>query len=387
MVALCVLRFAIGIHFFSEGTSKYHSGKFTAEPFIRQARGPIAPYLQSMLDDENAMRRLCIDVKISEYPQRSASESGSGEIVSEQVVQLDPYLTKSIWSNFVLEANKVYVFGDPELIKELTSQKNQLGKEKADLMAKMRIAESADDGAGDVASVYADLKTVEEKISEIDQKIALLKSQVGRAETTLASSQRQLQSFLDSNEHEIIAYFGDLKRLDGFETDGGNREQVVEFVPSLRGQYAEIRGDIDKKRAQWTREVESIWDGLESDINELAIEEQQSRGPVELVRPYSPKTSTIQFINKFIPWFDMVVGGLLIVGLFSRLASFAGGMFLLTVILTQPFWLPGSAPTFYQSIELAGLFVIFATCAGRYGGLDGIVSGFGLMRRNQRQAA
>lgn len=377
MVALCLLRFAIGIHFFSEGTSKYQSGNFSAEPFIRQARGPIAPYLRQMLDDQNALLRLCIDQKKIQFQSKEPVEEGDGadegdsadEKDVDQVVNLDPYLTKSVWASFVLEANEVYDFGDEELLEKYN-------KKKADLMAQLRAAESAEDGGGDVGSINAELQSV-------NQKVDALKKQVAEAELILSSAQRQLQTFLDTNSHEILEYFGGLDRLEGFNRDGENRDQVVEYVPSLRGQYAEIRSDLDKKRNQWIVEIEKIWDGLENDINGLAIEEQQSRGPVVLSRPYQPKSSRIEFINKFIPWFDMIVGGLLIVGLFSRLASLAGGLFLLTVILTQPFWLPGSAPTFYQSIELAGLVVIFATCAGRYGGLDGIISGFGLVRRNE----
>ena len=373
MVALCLLRFAIGIHFFSEGTSKYQSGNFSAEPFIRQARGPIAPYLRQLLDDQNALLRLCIDQKKIQFQSKQPAEDGDGAEQKnvDQVVNLDPYLTKSVWASFVLEANDVYDFGDEELLEKYN-------KQKADLMAQLRAAESAEDGGGDVGSINAELQSV-------SQKVDALKKQVTEAELILASAQRQLQTFLDTNSHEILEYFGGLDRLDGFNRDGENREQVVEYVPSLRGQYAEIRSDLDKKRNQWIAEIEKIWDGLENDINGLAIDEQQSRGPVVLSRPYQPKSSRIEFINKFIPWFDMIVGGLLIVGLFSRLASLAGGLFLLTVILTQPFWLPGSAPTFYQSIELAGLVVIFATCAGRYGGLDGIISGFGLVRRNESE--
>ena len=377
MLALFALRFAIGIHFFTEGTSKYQSGKFSAEPFIRSAKGPVAPYLRQLLDDENAMLRLCVDQKKIQYQGKDSKQQKStgpddqpdDQKIQEQVIDLDPYLTHSIWSGFVLEANEVYDFGDKQLLDKFNTR-------KADALAKLRIAESAEDGGGDVGSINAELKVLNEKID-------ILKNQVARAELILASAQRQLQTFLDTNEHEIIEYFGGLNRLDGFERDGEHRQEVIEYVPSLRGQYAEIRSDLDKKRNQWVAEIEKIWDGLERDINRLAIEEQESRGPVTLSRPYQPKSSRIEFVNKFIPWFDMTIGGLLIVGLFSRLASLAGGLFLVTVVLSQPFWLPGSAPTYYQSIELAGLFVIFATCAGRYGGLDGIISGFGLIRRTE----
>ena len=84
----------------------------------------------------------------------------------------------------------------------------------------------------------------------------------------------------------------------------------------------------------------------------------------------------LQIINHIIPWFDLIVGGLLIVGLFTRLASFCGAAFLLSVIATQPPWIPGTQPTYLYAIEFMALVVIFATVAGRMGGLDFFFSGW-----------
>ena len=91
----------------------------------------------------------------------------------------------------------------------------------------------------------------------------------------------------------------------------------------------------------------------------------------------------LQCINHIIPWFDLIVGGLLIVGLFTRLASFLGGAFLLSIIATQPPWVPGTESTYLYAIELMALVVIFATLAGRLGGLDFFLS---LRGRNKQQA-
>jgi hypothetical protein len=45
-------------------------------------------------------------------------------------------------------------------------------------------------------------------------------------------------------------------------------------------------------------------------------------------------------------------------------------MFLLSIIATQPPWLPTAEPTIYQTVELAGLLVLAGTGAGRWLGLD-----------------
>jgi uncharacterized membrane protein YphA (DoxX/SURF4 family) len=90
-----------------------------------------------------------------------------------------------------------------------------------------------------------------------------------------------------------------------------------------------------------------------------------------------------------IPWFDLIVGSLLILGLFSRLASLAGAGFLLSVLATQPPWVPdvvtsGPGSVYLYVIEFAALLVIFATCAGRNFGVDYFIHAiFGRKKTNQ----
>jgi uncharacterized membrane protein YphA (DoxX/SURF4 family) len=57
-------------------------------------------------------------------------------------------------------------------------------------------------------------------------------------------------------------------------------------------------------------------------------------------------------------------------GFFTRLASIAGAIFLLGVILSQPFWLSDSIQTMPQITEFVGLLVLAGTGAGRWLGLD-----------------
>ena len=92
--------------------------------------------------------------------------------------------------------------------------------------------------------------------------------------------------------------------------------------------------------------------------------------PLHLHRPFRFEYSPQAIVNRVLPWFDLIVGGLLLVGLFTRLASAAALLFLISVVLSQPFWVEQAADTWLQWIEIAGLAVLFSTCAGRFGGLD-----------------
>jgi uncharacterized membrane protein YphA (DoxX/SURF4 family) len=105
-----------------------------------------------------------------------------------------------------------------------------------------------------------------------------------------------------------------------------------------------------------------------------------------------PKSWTpIDFIDWSTRWFLLVVGVLLMVGLFTRLSCFAAAMFLLLTMLLQPSvpWLP--APPVSEGnylfvnknvIEMVALLVLMTTRSGKWAGLDAILCGmFGGRRR------
>ena len=92
-------------------------------------------------------------------------------------------------------------------------------------------------------------------------------------------------------------------------------------------------------------------------------------------------------------WGLTIVGALLILGLFTRLASLAGIAFVLMFYFAAPPWIgyfyaipsEGSYLIVNKNlVEVAALAVIFFTGSGRYAGLDRIVSG--LIGRKPRLA-
>jgi uncharacterized membrane protein YphA (DoxX/SURF4 family) len=67
------------------------------------------------------------------------------------------------------------------------------------------------------------------------------------------------------------------------------------------------------------------------------------------------------------------VGVCLLLGLFTRVAAIAGALFLLSVMATQPPWVPGAmspVPYYYQLVEFAACLFLAAVGAGRWAGLD-----------------
>src|SRR5262249_25047255 len=83
-----------------------------------------------------------------------------------------------------------------------------------------------------------------------------------------------------------------------------------------------------------------------------------------------PTHAKLNKLNLIVTILTIAVGTCLLLGFFTRLASLAGAIFLLGVILSQPFWQADSMSTMPQIIEFAGLLVLAGTGAGRWFGLD-----------------
>lgn len=357
-LALAILRVAVGYHFFKEGQAKLESGTFTAEYFLAGANGPLVPTFKSMLDDPDGMIALCA--------KKVSSEDGRDRF------QLDTQETFDVWDSFAEKAGRYYGFGSEGLQKKLNANREKLGE-------KIRTARAEKDES-------VNTRELEVEREDDARSTRVIREQPARLKEILADHKEMLQSWLDFNETEIVAHFATNDRLEGFKQDGVNRQKVGTYVESLRGQIDTIESDRTKKLKGWKKEVADMWASFERQVNDLAVADQAQRDPLPLERTYAPSDSKLSMINKIIPWFDVVVGSLLILGLFSRLASLAGAAFLLSVLATQPFWIPGSEPTYLYMIEFAALLVIFATCAGRNFGLDYFIHSFFSHKKSKRNA-
>ena len=343
-IALMLLRVVVGFHFFKEGTDKIAAGNFSAEPFLKAATGPWASHFHDMIEDHDGALRFCLDQK-----------NGTGK------PKLDPSLSIAIWDDFLDQAHWYYNLGDAKLEQTLISRREDLADE-------IKLAREKKDRS-------VNTRELEQQRAEDEVSLKQLREQRKLAEEILASHSDELRSWLAVNEPELQAYFGSKDRANGFDRDGDSRGLVATHVESLRDQVDEIKQDRQKQLYGWSSEVEAIWDSYESSINGLAVDQQASKTPLKLHRPYQQSNSQISWVNRIIPWFDTIVGALLIIGLFTRFASAAGAIFLVSVIATQPPWIPDAQPTYLYAVELAALIVIFATLAGRMGGLDFFFAG------------
>lgn len=184
------------------------------------------------------------------------------------------------------------------------------------------------------------------------------------AEKTVEQHVKTLETFYLGNEEELDTYFKGLDRRAEHRSSPERQE-----VTSLRDQATTIEKEQQKMLGPWLKEVQGLWVAYEGDMNAIATEEQAKRGWLSLPTP-GRKLLDTKFIDQIIPYFDLIVGVLLILGLCTRLSALAGAVFLFSIILTQWPWAPDAIPAYYQIIEMHAMLVLAAVGAGRWAGLD-----------------
>ena len=189
--------------------------------------------------------------------------------------------------------------------------------------------------------------------------------QIKEADALTNRWKEQMTWYFEAHHDEIVKYFQGLDRRDQYRRDAARQG-----VTSLREQAATIEAELAAARGPWLAQVGQMWAGYSAALQALATPEQQTRhAALTLPKPARGLLDT-NLIDRIVPWFDLVVGALLIIGLFTRLAALAGAGFLFSIILTQWPGAPGAQPVYYQAIEMLGMLLLAAVGAGQFAGLD-----------------
>jgi uncharacterized membrane protein YphA (DoxX/SURF4 family) len=191
------------------------------------------------------------------------------------------------------------------------------------------------------------------------------------------------------------------KKKDGPEP---KRPPVLALLPAyMETVFAGMKADADQEvqtlTARMQAELKTQSDALRAQIGAPLLGDERAKGYVpatsdERTLFIFPKSWTlINYLDWSTRWFLLVVGVLLMIGLFTRPSCFAAAGFLLLTVLTQPSlpWFP--APPNSEGnylvvnknvIEMLALLALMTTRSGRWFGLDAIVSWvFGGRRRRR----
>lgn len=211
----------------------------------------------------------------------------------------------------------------------------------------------------------------------------LTAEQIARSDELLERYQKSLKEYLNSHGEEIVGYFLSLERLEADKSSKNHgaahqRQRLWDRQQTLR---SEVK--------VWLGEIEGMGEDFRVALCDLRDEDQSARNV-----PSYPLTG-MDLMDIGVTYGLAAIGLCLMLGLFTRLACLAGGLFLASVLLSQPPW-----PTIYPPaptamghallvdknfVEMVALGLMATTVVGRWGGLDFFVHRFvGILRANDR---
>ena len=171
-------------------------------------------------------------------------------------------------------------------------------------------------------------------------------------------ARRQRQEQLD----EFLAYLGsDLTEHRQAVTLWRERQSARDAGISFRRERQwDQESKLIQKATPWVAEVQEIEAAYARDLQGISGE------------PTVDAAGGKTWVDHSVTWVTLGVGVLLLLGLFTRLASLTGAGFLLSVMATQPFWISGTDQTYgyYQFVEILALLLLAVVGAGRFWGLD-----------------
>ena len=189
--------------------------------------------------------------------------------------------------------------------------------------------------------------------------------QAKQADAARGRWSRELTTWFRDNKEDLHEYFHQVDRLDRL-----SRDTALTSMTFYGDWYGRKPAEWRSKMNGWLAQVNGMSSALQSDIYDVATPQQQEKGILQL--PDRSKT----WIDKFVMYSIFGIGACLILGLFTRLAALGGICFLGSVMATQPFWVPTAdlQYSYYQGVEILALLLLAAIGAGRFAGLDFLLS-------------
>lgn len=187
----------------------------------------------------------------------------------------------------------------------------------------------------------------------------LNEEQIDEAKAIAARRKTQLEDWVADNTKTLEDHLHEYHRLEKTKVD-----PTADDVPFQKKRISDKQGLLKKEAAGFLAQLKAIEAGYHSELADVLTPEQLTKDA-----PDFDKT-TLDRVDDVMAYTICGVGVCLILGLFTRLASFVGAAFLLSVVLSQPFWIPDTTPTYNQAVEMFALLALATTPVGRWGGLD-----------------
>jgi uncharacterized membrane protein YphA (DoxX/SURF4 family) len=363
LLFLILLRIAIGWHFLFEGVEKQRSvwheqtetnRPWTSEAYFREGTGPVASMVRAQIGDTDDLALARLTVK--DIPMGEAQANYPA--YKRMPVGLDQE-----WNAYFQQFADFYQL--------------DAGQRAA---AEKRLQDFKDET---VTWFITRPRSIEWYLSglwtDFDRKPFKHTYPSGVVEVDISISDRvteyrnKVAQYRGNSEGQTISRFG----KDVEKTEKGRR--------------TELRGEIVTLRAELNAALDSRSKQMHKALEEVLTEEQRAKGKLPEPAPQKPKL--IALIDSATIWGLIAIGACMMLGLFSRTASFFGAMFLVMTLLTAPAlpWLPGppvaeGSYVFVNKnvIELFALLLLTCVPTGRWFGVDALISA---LRRRKKETS
>lgn len=398
VVLLVALRMSIGWQFFYEGVWKLKTlstaRPWSAAGYLKNSQGPLRPVFREMGGDPDDLDWLDYDKVAAKWDDWSAQFQSHYELNEEQQKRLGLLLDGPEQYAAELEQlpEGVEIRGSLAKAVSFNADRKRLivdGKlhltprERDRLMKMVDVVEGpADDDRERNAQAQAFQDAVQKvyaRASRLSFKDRLAASLKGDPERVGLIDETQEGTIDYKRLGEIELYEAQLERY------AANRAKVEQAFQ--HDHTKQQWGELQAARVQVAGPVKALDAEFKEAAHKLLTIEQLASGPV------SSPWQRIDLINLSTIWGLVVLGLLLIAGLFSRLAALGAAVLLLSFYLAMPPWpgvvdfqeLPGPEHSYLvdkNMIEVCALLAIACLPTGQWFGLDALIRGFKARRRS-----
>ena len=177
--------------------------------------------------------------------------------------------------------------------------------------------------------------------------------------TAIDAADKKLAAMLDDAQADLVSYCREVIRLQ--ETE---KSVMARDVPFMRDRVSTKQRELAGQRAGWMEEADAVGRELVSAWNELLSTEDRRRADAAI------EPTRLWKADRFVSWSLTTIGACLVIGLLTKFNAMGGVFFLLSVVASQPFWLPAAQSTYEQWVEIAGLLVLASAPLGAWAGID-----------------
>jgi len=180
------------------------------------------------------------------------------------------------------------------------------------------------------------------------------------AERSLEAAVKNLADYCKGIGDDLADYRLQVRRLAGMQQKPGSRD-----IPFERERLTKKQKELAGQASGWMKDAAAIGQKLAAEWDEQLPDAAARQRASAAVEP-----SSLWKADRFVSWSLVTIGACLVLGLATKFNALGGVCFLLSVIATQPFWVPGAQATYDQWVEVAALLAIAALPIGGWSGLD-----------------